>query len=85
MGHITDVLHFYICKHVLEIILAKNKNLMKDETYFGTLNKFLFRKNSMEMKVFYSSNYYSHAQDRFGGAPWFWVRCGKYSSSFGKS
>ena len=53
MGHITDVLHFYICKHVLEILLAKNKNLMKDETYFGTLNKFLFRKNFMEIKVFY--------------------------------
>ena len=34
MGHITDVLHFYICKHVLEIILAKNKNLKKDETFW---------------------------------------------------
>ena len=53
MSHIADVLLFYICKQVLEIILAKSKNLTKVETYFGTLNKFLFRKNSMEIKVFF--------------------------------
>ena len=52
MGHITDVLHFYICKHVLEIILAKNKNLMKDETYFGTLKSFCSGKIPWKSKCF---------------------------------
>ena len=77
MGQITNVLlkpHmilFYICKRVLEIILAKNKNLMKDEAYFGTLNKFLFRgvlglsQISMMESFAKSSNYTSDVDNTY--------------------
>ena len=77
MGQITNVLlkpHmilFYICKRVLEIILAKNKNLMKDEAYFGTLNTFLFRgvlglsQISMMESFAKSSNYTSDVDNTY--------------------
>ena len=77
MGQITNVLlklHmilFYICKRVLEIIFAKNKNLMKDETYFGTLNRFLFRgvlglsQISMMESFAKSSNYTSDVDNTY--------------------